>query len=93
MNIKQPDEREVLTVEEVMKVLGIGRRAAYAGVRSGQIPSIRVGRRFLVPVTFVERMLVGEQSSAELSEDQTASDIGDIGNTPEDGRCYRHSAP
>ena len=92
MNIKQPDEREVLTVEEVMKVLGIGRRAAYAGVRSGQIPSIRVGRRFLVPVTFVERMLVGEQSSATRSEDQTASDIGDIGNTPEDRR-YRQSAP
>ena len=92
MNIKQPDEREVLTVEEVMKVLGIGRRAAYAGVRSGQIPSIRVGRRFLVPVTFLERMLVWEQSSAEPSEDQTASDIGDIGNTPEDGRC-RQSAP
>ena len=92
MNIKPPDEREVLTVEEVMKVLGIGRRAAYAGVRSGQIPSIRVGRRFLVPVTFVERMLVGEQSSATRSEDQTASDIGDIGNTPEDRR-YRQSAP
>ena len=92
MNIKQPDEREVLTVEEVMKVLGIGRRAAYAGVRSGQIPSIRVGRRFLVPVTFVERMLVGEQYSATRSEDQTASDIGDIGNTPEDRR-YRQSAP
>lgn len=74
MNIKQPDDREVLTVEEVMKVLGIGRRAAYAGVRSGQIPSIRVGRRFLVPVTFVERMLVGEQSSAEPSSTEESID-------------------
>ena len=74
MNIKQPDEREVLTVEEVMKVLGIGRRAAYAGGRSGQIPSIRVGRRFLVPVTFVERMLVGEQSSAEPSSTEESID-------------------
>ena len=74
MNIKQPDEREVLTVEEVMKVLGIGRRAAYAGVRSGQIPSIRVGRRFLVPVTFVERMLVGEQPSAEPSNTEESID-------------------
>ena len=74
VNIKQPDEREVLTVEEVMKVLGIGRRAAYAGVRSGQIPSIRVGRRFLVPVTFVERMLVGEQSSAEPSSTEESID-------------------
>ena len=74
MNIKQPDEREVLTVEEVMKVLGIGRRAAYAGVRSGQIPSIRVSRRFLVPVTFVERMLVGEQYSAEPSSTEESID-------------------
>ena len=74
MNIKQPDDREVLTVEEVMKVLRIGRRAAYAGVRSGQIPSIRVGRRFLGPVTFVERMLVGEQSSAEPSSTEESID-------------------
>ena len=35
MNTTPADDREVLTTEEVMKVLGIGRRAAYEGVRSG----------------------------------------------------------
>ena len=35
MNTTPADDREVLTVEEVMKVLGIGCRAPYEGVRSG----------------------------------------------------------
>ena len=35
------------TVEEAARLLGIGRSAAYEGVRTGQIPSIRIGRRIL----------------------------------------------
>jgi excisionase family DNA binding protein len=40
----------VLTVEEVAQALRIGRSAAYAGVRSGDIPgAIRIGRSLRVP--------------------------------------------
>lgn len=39
----------VLTVEEAAKLLRIGRAAAYAAVRSGEIPSVRVGRFIRVP--------------------------------------------
>jgi excisionase family DNA binding protein len=50
-------EREVLTVEEVAKRLGLGRNSAYEGVARGEIPSIRVGRRILVPRVAIDRML------------------------------------
>ena len=39
----------ILTVDEAARLLRISRGLAFAGVRSGDIPSIRVGRRILVP--------------------------------------------
>lgn len=39
-----------LTVEQTAALLGIGRTAAYDAVRRGEIPSLRIGRRVLVPV-------------------------------------------
>jgi excisionase family DNA binding protein len=38
-----------LTVEEAAAPLGISRPFAYEAVRRGEIPSIRIGRRVLVP--------------------------------------------
>lgn len=37
------------TVDEVASLMRIARNSAYDGVRSGEIPSIRVGRRYLIP--------------------------------------------
>jgi excisionase family DNA binding protein len=38
-----------LTVEETAVLLRIGRGSAYEAVRRGQIPSLRIGRRLVVP--------------------------------------------
>ncbi|MFP5255153.1 MAG: helix-turn-helix domain-containing protein [Acidimicrobiia bacterium] len=38
-----------LTVEQTAKVLGIGRSTAYDLVRTGDIPSLRLGRRLVIP--------------------------------------------
>lgn len=54
-------ECQTYTVPEVALKLGIGRNAAYEGVRSGQIPSIRIGGRIVVPRPPIDRMLEGEQ--------------------------------
>ena len=48
---------EVLTVEEAAAVLRVGRSAAYAAVKAGQIPSIKVGRCLRVPRRRLELML------------------------------------
>lgn len=52
-------ERKTLTILEAGKTLGIGRSAAYEAARTGQIPTIRIGRRLLVPKAALERLLEG----------------------------------
>jgi excisionase family DNA binding protein len=49
-----------MTVEEAAKRLGLSRPAAYEGVRRNEIPSIKIGRRILVPIAALERMFAGE---------------------------------
>ncbi len=51
------EERLVYTVEEAGKLLGIGRSAAYEAARTGELPVIRIGRRWLVSKQALERML------------------------------------
>jgi excisionase family DNA binding protein len=52
---KQPPA--VLTVEEAALVLRIGRTAAYAAARSGELPVIRVGRSLRVPRHRLDQLL------------------------------------
>ncbi len=47
----------VMTVAEAARTLGIGRNAGYAAVHRGEIPSLRVGRRILVPRRALERLV------------------------------------
>jgi excisionase family DNA binding protein len=55
------DERVVLTVEEAGKLLGISRQSAYNAVKNGEIPTIKIGRRILVPRVQLDRMLNPDQ--------------------------------
>jgi excisionase family DNA binding protein len=43
------NDRLTLTVEEAAEVLGISRTLAYELVRRGALPSLRLGRRLVVP--------------------------------------------
>ena len=47
-NSCQLTKKHTCTVEEAAAILGISRNSAYEGVKQGQIPSIRVGKRILV---------------------------------------------
>ena len=48
-------ERKTLTIPETAKLLG------YEAARRGEIPTIRIGRRILVPVAALERKLQGAE--------------------------------
>jgi excisionase family DNA binding protein len=61
MDINQP---LTLTVEQTAKLLGIGRSTAYELVHSGDIPSLRLGRRIVVPIESLRRMLGTPASTA-----------------------------
>lgn len=45
------------TVDEVAELLGVSRATAYEGIRTGEIPHIKVGRRILVPRAALAAML------------------------------------
>jgi excisionase family DNA binding protein len=47
----------VFTVEEAAQLLGISRSFAYEAVEHGDIPSMRIGRRILVPKAALRRFL------------------------------------
>ena len=50
-------EALTLTVDQTAELLGISRGLAYEAVKDGSIPSVRLGRRILVPRDALLRML------------------------------------
>ena len=50
-------KRETYTVEEVAEILGIGRGKCYQAVRDKEIPSLKIGRRYVIPRMALEEML------------------------------------
>lgn len=51
---------EVLTVDEARERLRISKNAAYAAIDRKEIPSVKIGRRILIPRAAFERLLRGE---------------------------------
>jgi excisionase family DNA binding protein len=51
--------RMTVSVEHAAAVLGISRGAGYAAARNGELPTIRIGKRLLVPKAALERLLAG----------------------------------
>ena len=50
-------EKLTLTVTEASRVLGISRGLAYSMVKTGELPSIRFGKRVLIPRRALEKLL------------------------------------
>ena len=53
----EQEDKLVYSVTEIAKLLGIGRSKAYELVRSGTIPSLRLGRRIVIPKLALSRFL------------------------------------
>lgn len=49
--------KQVVTVEDLIHILGIGRNTAYQLVRSGKIRSVKVGRTYRIPKAAVDEYL------------------------------------
>ena len=59
--------QKVLTVKEVAQQLGLGINQTYAACERGQIPSIRFGRRWVIPASAFERWLLESNQPSALS--------------------------
>jgi hypothetical protein len=46
-----------LTVAEAAERLRISSSAAYRQIQAGHIPTVRIGRRLLVPAVWIDRLL------------------------------------
>jgi excisionase family DNA binding protein len=62
------EDRLVFTVEEAAQLLGISRSFAYEAVQRGEIPSMRIGRRILVPKAAMTRFVSGNPESSTPSQ-------------------------
>ena len=68
---KGTEGRVTITVGEAAEMLGISRTSAYLCARRREIPTVRLGRRVLVPVA---------RFMAMLEEDPPPDDNDDVGN-------------
>lgn len=59
------------TIAEVSDRLRIGKNQCYRAVKSGQLPSIRIGKRLLMPVRALESQLANP-SGPKITAKQSA---------------------
>ena len=60
----------VLSVVETAKVLGLSRTTTYQLVNQGFIPSIRLGRRILIPIPALVDLLSKKLSNRPITDGQ-----------------------
>ena len=54
---KRTERRLTYTVEEAAALIGISRAKAYKCVRSGELRSVHLGRRIVIPAVAIEDLL------------------------------------
>jgi hypothetical protein len=57
----QWDDRDAFTVDEAGQILGLSRASAFAAAKRGDIPTIRIGKRLIVPRRALERLLGADE--------------------------------
>jgi len=57
-------ERLTLTVEEASQLLGISRALGYDMARTGRLPVLRFGKRFVIPRKALDNLLAQVESAA-----------------------------
>jgi excisionase family DNA binding protein len=55
--------RQTYNVAEVADLLGVSRSSLYASIRRGELRGLQFGRRVVIPVSVVEKMLASDEQS------------------------------
>lgn len=75
--------RTTISVEEAASLVGISRSSAYEAARTGELPTLRIGRRFLVPVAKL-RTLLGENEIEARAGNADLEKLTDLAGHDED---------
>ena len=67
VTMPDPLVHPTLTVDAVAKILGLDRKTVYAAIHAGEIPSIRVGRRILVPTVWLTATIAPDPRPERLA--------------------------
>lgn len=62
MTIEQITERVTYSLPEFAILAGISRNSAYSAARTGEIRTVQIGGRLLVPRAWADRFLAGEET-------------------------------
>ncbi len=54
-----PPPRATYSIKDVMALFGLSRSAVYLALKTGEIPSFRIGKRVLIPKEAIDKMLAG----------------------------------
>jgi excisionase family DNA binding protein len=57
MSETRTDSRVVMTVAEAAALLGLSKNSAYKAVHTGEIPTIKIGGKYVVPIAAFQRLL------------------------------------
>lgn len=71
-NAKEGGDALVMSVSEAGRKLGLSRNTAYEAAKRGDIPVLKIGRRLLVPVAALERLLDGGSNPKSEREPEAA---------------------
>ncbi|MFC1938085.1 excisionase family DNA-binding protein [Chloroflexota bacterium] len=62
------EEVLAISVSEASRRLGLSRHLTYEAIRQGKIPSTRIGRRILIPLAALEKLLESGWSNNQYSD-------------------------
>ena len=62
--VPDPTSQPTMSIDEVAELLGVCRSTMYRAVKDGEIPVIKIGRRYLVPTAHVAHLLGIEETTA-----------------------------
>lgn len=60
MEKHQTEERRALSVKEAAQTLGLGVTVTYEAIRRGDIPALKIGGRWIIPIAGLQRKLEQE---------------------------------
>jgi excisionase family DNA binding protein len=69
--VQEPPRRLAVSVSEAATMLGISRGLAYELVHRGELPVIQLGRRLVVPIVALERLVAAASPLTSGPSDRT----------------------
>ena len=60
MKVRKPSEKQYLSIPRVASILGMSRVAVYKKVKRGEIKTIKIGRTYGIPQSYLTEMTRGD---------------------------------